>query len=101
MANQDLMFQASAAITMKAQLLTRSYSGTRSAPTLLFALGDDVLLVAPVVGAGQPPRRGEVDTGGDVDDVADLVEQRLLAAGLGDLLAEGDDPVGRLHLPGR
>jgi hypothetical protein len=54
---------------------------------------DHVLLIAPVVGAGHDLGRGEVGAGGDVEEVADLIEQGVLAAGLGEVLAQRDHPV--------
>ena len=61
---------------------------------------DDVFLVAAVVGAGHDLGGGQVGAGGDVEEVADLVDEGLLAAGLADVLAQRDDAVGSAAFAG-
>src|SRR5205814_9886304 len=50
-------------------------------------LFDDVFLVAAVVGQRHHLLDGQVQVGGDVEEVPDLVEEGLFAAGLADVLA--------------
>src|SRR5438034_2407442 len=63
-------------------------------------LPDDVFLVAALVGQLDDLRRGQVGAGGDVEEVADLVEEHVLAAGAADVLTQCDDPVGAGTLAG-
>jgi hypothetical protein len=63
-------------------------------------LADDVFLVAAVVGQFDDLRWGPVGVGGDVEEVADLVEQDVVAAGAADVLAQGHHPVGALAFAG-
>ena len=94
-ASQLLRFQASAAMTIYAQLLTRSWRGTRSAFIhAALQLRDHVLLVAAPV--GQPDHLGRADgpPGGDVEEVAHLVEQDEFAFHSADVLPHDHHPVG-------
>ena len=63
-------------------------------------LGDDILLIAALVGAVNDLGRAQVRARGDVEKVADLVEQDLLTFHLADILAQGDHPIRLFALAG-
>ena len=66
----------------------------RQCPHATGQLGNQVLLVAAVVRLEDHPLRFDFPVIGDVEEVADLIEQPLLALLVRDVLAEDDHAVG-------
>lgn len=61
---------------------------------------DDVFLITPLIGAINDFGYAQIGARGDVEEIADLIEQDILALHLADVLAKCTTRYGRVHLPG-
>ena len=89
---QVFRLHASDAITMYAQLLTRSSTGVASVNTA-FQLGDQIFLLAAIVGTEDNLLGGHLAIVGDVKEVAVFLEQSPLPLVDSQPLAKHDHPI--------
>src|SRR5690606_15581577 len=78
------------------EVVERDPQGTHAVLELL----DDVLLITALIRTAHDRLRAQIPARGDGEEVADLVEEDVLALALADVLAHHDDPVGAAALAG-